>query len=97
MSAGSDAADEVHQYVAEVIEEVGIDTSGQDPKILRTYTATAGPAGRPRAWRACGTRLRGVQRPSGCGVSLSETKRDFSQKPERLKVAGLKNRRAAAR
>jgi arsenate reductase len=41
-SAGCDAADEIHPYVEEVMREVGIDTSGQRPKGLRTYMGKVG-------------------------------------------------------
>jgi arsenate reductase (thioredoxin) len=41
-SAGCDAAEEVHPYVEEVMEEVGIDTSEQHPKGLRTYMGKVG-------------------------------------------------------
>ena len=41
-SAGCDAADEIHPYVREVIDEVGIDTSEQYPKGLRTYMGKVG-------------------------------------------------------
>lgn len=40
-SAGCDA-DEIHPYVEEVMWEVGIDTSGQRPKGLRTYMGKVG-------------------------------------------------------
>lgn len=40
-SAGCDA-DEIHPYVEEVMREVGIDTSGQRPKGLRTYMGKVG-------------------------------------------------------
>lgn len=41
-SAGCEAAEEIHPYVKEVLDEVGIDTSEQYPKGLRTYRGKVG-------------------------------------------------------
>jgi arsenate reductase len=41
-SAGCEAADEIHPYVDLVMAEVGIDTSKQHPKGLRTYMGQVG-------------------------------------------------------
>ncbi len=41
-SAGCEAAEEIHPYVQEVMDEVGIDTAGQHPKGLRTYMGKVG-------------------------------------------------------
>jgi arsenate reductase len=41
-SAGCEAADEIHPYVALVMDEVGIDASEQHPKGLRTYMGKVG-------------------------------------------------------
>jgi arsenate reductase len=42
MSAGCEAAEQIHPYVGEVMEELSIDTSGQRPKGLRTYMGKVG-------------------------------------------------------
>lgn len=41
-SAGCEAADEIHPYVELVMDEVGIDTTEQHPKGLRTYMGKIG-------------------------------------------------------
>ena len=41
-SAGCEAADEIHPYVREVMDEVGIDTSEQHSKGLKTYMGKVG-------------------------------------------------------
>ena len=41
-SAGCEAADEIHPYVREVMNEVGIDTSEQHSKGLKTYMGKVG-------------------------------------------------------
>jgi arsenate reductase (thioredoxin) len=41
-SAGFKAAEEIHPYVKDVMDEVGIDTSEQYPKGLRTYMGNVG-------------------------------------------------------
>ena len=41
-SAGCEAADKIHPYVELVMEKVGIDTTEQDPKGLRTYMGKIG-------------------------------------------------------
>ena len=42
MSAGCEAAEEIHPYVGKVMEEVGVDISGQSPKGLRIYMGKTG-------------------------------------------------------
>ncbi len=43
MSAGCEAAaEEIHPYVGEVMEEVSVDISGQSPKGLGTYMGKPG-------------------------------------------------------
>ena len=67
-SAGCEAADEIHPYVELVMDEVGIDTTEQDPKGLRTYMGKIGfnysvvvcpRAGKncPKTFPGVGTRL----------------------------------------
>jgi hypothetical protein len=70
MSGGCDAAEEVHPYVAEVMQEVGIDTSGQYPKGLRTYTARRGPLAAHERRGRVGASLRRVQTERLRGVAL---------------------------
>lgn len=41
-SAGTDPADEIHPLAVQVMEEIGVDISGQYPKSLRTYLGREG-------------------------------------------------------
>ncbi len=91
MSAGCEAAEQIHPYVGEVMEEVGIDTSGQHPKGLRTYMGKVGfnysiivcaraEKNCPKTFPGVGTRLVWVfEDPRGEDVSEEERLETFRQ------------------